>query len=130
MPNNLDASPPASESQVNPSLAQPESGLRAAPEQMGELSGAAGLVPIQNPPLVDPIQPVTVPTPTTPLPPVAQDDSLTADDVDVIEKEWVNKAKRIVSATKDDPHNQEKEVSKLQADYLMKRYNKKVKLSE
>lgn len=50
-----------------------------------------------------------------------------ADDVDVIEKEWVDKAKKIVSATKDDPHEQEKEVSRLQADYLLKRYGKKIK---
>lgn len=58
------------------------------------------------------------------------DDPLIADDVDVIEKEWVDKAKKIVNATKEDPHQQEKEVSKLQADYLMKRYNKQLKLSE
>lgn len=51
-----------------------------------------------------------------------------ADDVDVIEKEWVDKAKSIVSSTKDNPHLQEKEVSKLQADYLMKRYGKKMKM--
>lgn len=50
-----------------------------------------------------------------------------ADDVDVIEKEWVDKAKKIVSTTKDDPYNQEKQVSQLQADYLMKRYGKKIK---
>ena len=53
-----------------------------------------------------------------------------ADDVDVIEKEWVDKAKSIVSSTKDNPHMQEKEVSKLQADYLMKRYGKKMKTVE
>lgn len=53
-----------------------------------------------------------------------------ADDVDVIEKEWVDRAKKIVSATREDPHQQEKEVSKLQADYLFKRYGKQVKLTE
>lgn len=58
------------------------------------------------------------------------DDPLIADDVDVIEKEWVDKAKKIVNATKEDPFQQEKEVSKLQADYLMKRYNKQLKLPE
>lgn len=53
-----------------------------------------------------------------------------ADDVDVIEKEWVDKAKKIVNSTKNDPREQEKEVSKLQADYLMKRYGKQVKIAE
>jgi hypothetical protein len=52
-----------------------------------------------------------------------------ADDVDVIEKEWVDKAKSIVDEHKHDPYNQEKETSKLQADYLKKRYGKDVKLS-
>lgn len=55
---------------------------------------------------------------------------LIADDVDVIEKEWVDKAKKIVNSTKSDPREQEKEVNKLQADYLLKRYNKQIKLTE
>ncbi len=45
-----------------------------------------------------------------------------ADDVDVIEKVWVQKAKSIVSQTKADPHQQEEEVSKLQTDYQLKRF--------
>jgi hypothetical protein len=53
-----------------------------------------------------------------------------ADDVDVIEKEWVDKAKLIVNQTKGDPYHQEKQVSQLQADYLKKRYNKTVKLAD
>lgn len=53
---------------------------------------------------------------------------LVAADDEVIEREWVEKAKRIVASTKDDPYSQEKEVGKLQADYLKKRYGKEVKL--
>lgn len=55
-------------------------------------------------------------------PPVAADD-------DLIEKEWVDKAKMIVSQTRSDPYAQEKEVSKLQADYMKKRYGKDVKIA-
>jgi hypothetical protein len=63
--------------------------------------------------------------------PITDDDvPAIADDVDVIEKEWVDKARKIVNSTKDNPHQQEKEVSKLQADYLMKRYGKQIKLTE
>lgn len=58
----------------------------------------------------------------------ADDNPLVAADEDLVEKEWVDKAKKIVNATKDDPYNQEKQVSKLQADYLKKRYGKEVKL--
>jgi len=50
-----------------------------------------------------------------------------AEDVDVIEKEWVNKARKIVNSTKDNPYKQEEEVSRLQSDYLMKRYGKQIK---
>jgi len=54
---------------------------------------------------------------------------LVAGDEDLIEKEWVDKAKKIVADNKEDPYSQEKEVSKLQADYLKKRYGKEIKLS-
>ncbi len=50
-----------------------------------------------------------------------------ADDVDVIEKAWVEKAKSIVKQTKDDPYTQEKHVSSLQEDYQRKRYGKERK---
>lgn len=53
-----------------------------------------------------------------------------ADDNDLIEKEWVNKAKLIVAKTKDDPREQSKELYKYKADYIKKRYNKDIKVSE
>ena len=58
---------------------------------------------------------------TTPssFPAVASDD-------DLIEKEWVDKAKKIISETKNNPYQQEEDVSKLQVDYLKKRYGKKI----
>jgi len=77
------------------------------------------------------------PMPVVPLPsdqPVAQqqdyatnDDSpLVAADEDLIEKEWVDKAKKIITDTKHDPYEQEKAVSRLQAQYLKKRYGKEL----
>ncbi len=59
----------------------------------------------------------------TPTPVAAADD-------DVIEKEWVNKAKKVINATKGDPYAKEREVSKLQADYMQKRYGKQVKMPD
>ncbi len=50
-----------------------------------------------------------------------------ADDVDVIEMEWVNKAKQIIEKNKDNPHAQEAAFEKLQRDYLKKRYGKEIK---
>ena len=53
-----------------------------------------------------------------------------AEDVDLIEKEWVNKAKAIVNHTKDDPRRQNTELNKMKADYIKKRYNKDIQVSE
>lgn len=53
-----------------------------------------------------------------------------ADDSDLIEKEWVLKAKQIIAATRDDPYTQNRELSKFKADYLKKRYNKDIKIEE
>lgn len=49
-----------------------------------------------------------------------------ADDTDLIEKEWVMKAKQIVEQTKQDPYKQTKELHKFRADYMKKRYNKMI----
>lgn len=53
-----------------------------------------------------------------------------ADDLDIIEKEWVIKAKAIVAQTKEDPHLQNKEINKFKADYVKKRYNKELKVAQ
>ena len=59
----------------------------------------------------------------TSLPDVAADD-------DVIEKEWVNKAKHIIAETTDDPYRREEAIKQLQKDYMRKRYNKEMGASE
>jgi hypothetical protein len=73
----------------------------------------------------------SLPAPKTSQGPAkATDDNPTiAADEDLVEKEWIDKAKKIVAQTRDDPYAQEQEVSKLQADYLKKRYGKELKLS-
>lgn len=53
-----------------------------------------------------------------------------AEDSDLIEKEWVDKAKSIAGRTRDDPYMQSKEMNRMKADYLKKRYNKDIKLPE
>jgi Txe/YoeB family toxin of Txe-Axe toxin-antitoxin module len=49
-----------------------------------------------------------------------------AADSDLIEKEWVIKAKQIVEHTAEDPFQQQQELSKMKADYMKKRYNKDI----
>ena len=80
-------------------------------------------VTIALPSVPNPTQDNDVTATTTQTPVVAADD-------DVIEKEWVNKAKKVITQTKGDPYTKEREVSKLQADYMQKRYGKQVKMPD
>lgn len=51
---------------------------------------------------------------------------VSAADEDLIEKEWVSQAKKVISTTKDNPHEQAKLVAELMRDYVKKRYGKEV----
>ena len=74
-----------------------------------------------------------LPTIPAPAPPAVQapasttstdDTPLIAGDDDLIEKEWVDKLKRIITLTRDDPYERARVIAQLQADYLKKRYNR------
>ncbi len=60
--------------------------------------------------------------------PVATDSDApdAAADDDLIEKEWVDKAKKIIADTRDDPFRREREISKLQIEYIRKRYGREI----
>lgn len=62
--------------------------------------------------------------------PGPQDTPPIADDTDLIEKEWVDKAKQILERNKDNPHALNQEINKVKADYVKKRYNKDLKTSD
>jgi hypothetical protein len=49
-----------------------------------------------------------------------------ASDDGKIEKEWVGRAKEVVAKTRDDPHAREEGVKGLRADYMMKRWGRKI----
>lgn len=107
--------------------------VESAPEQPArqevQLAG-----PVQSGPALPPPTPVPTQPPQQQVVPVLHPlgsqsgNPATAADDEVIEKEWVDRAKKIIDQTKTDPYKQEQEVSKLQADYLMKRYGKEVKV--
>jgi hypothetical protein len=52
---------------------------------------------------------------------------LVAEDVDVIEPEWVKRAEEAVAANREDPHAEEVAVEAIQIEYLKKRYDIDVK---
>lgn len=60
----------------------------------------------------------------------ADDTPMDADDVDLIEKVWVEKAKSIVKDTQGNPHVQNEQMSKIKSSYMKKRYDRDVKVSE
>lgn len=89
----------------------------AAQNSQGETPGdTASSGPKQQSASADPSQ-------TPPMPQIA-------DDTDLIEKEWVDKAKEVVARTAQDPHLQSREINKIRADYLRKRYNKDIRQSD
>ena len=73
-------------------------------------------------PVIDPAQQ----QPSAGQPIVTDDNPTNAADEDLIEKEWVEKAKKVVAETRNDPYAQDRAISKLQADYLNKRYGRQI----
>ena len=90
-----------------------------------------------QPQMPAPAIPATQPPATTPPASAAHSTStddntsgLAAKDADLIEKEWVDKSKKIVSATREDPYKQKNEMSRVKADYVQKRFNKTLKVDD
>ena len=121
--------------QVPLAEAPAEAALEAAEQAPAIAESAAGVTaPASAVPALIPL-----PTPSG-LPAAAPPDDVSAttqagglqiaDDGDLIEKEWVNKAKAIVERTREDPHKQNEELTVFKADYMQKRYNKTVKLNK
>ncbi len=123
---------------VNPNMPVPETNQQTEVNNM-ELPSAPSPVP---PPTATPmhqanpvapapaVEPPMAPTAVAPTVPAQDDAQLTAEDNDLIEKAWVMKAKAIVEQTKDDPYKQNKEINKVKASYIKKRYDKDIKLTE
>ena len=127
VPEGLEQAPvsPTPNGERIPVLPTPEGGLDTGlerVEQTAEASAAVadaaavGGVPMPPPPAAPTTQPVS-------------DSPAVAADEDVIEKEWVDKAKKIILETKDDPFTRTTRVNELQKDYLKKRYNKDLGVS-
>ncbi|HSX14346.1 MAG TPA: hypothetical protein VLE72_00330 [Candidatus Saccharimonadales bacterium] len=110
----------------------PEQGPPApAPEQV---SAPGNAQPVVSTPAGSPVvsPPPTAPVPQSPAPPTPQPKTTTptpatAEDVDVIEKEWVDAAQAVVEKNAQDPHAEEEGFEDLQVDYLKKRYGKDIK---
>lgn len=96
----------------------PEQGKGAEQLMVDHQGGSMPVVqqPTALPAVDDQVQDATVVS-TTPA---------TARDEDVIEKEWIAKVKSVISSTSDDPYKQQSMMSRLMADYVLKRYGRKI----
>lgn len=114
---------------LGPEIAPPNTGeFQRAPEKHEvheqKQDAGGGQAPQQAPVPAAPVIVPTAPQPVTASIPQDDTNPPVAADEDVIEKEWVEKAKKVIAETKHDPYLQEQAVSLLQADYLQKRYGK------
>ncbi len=107
---------------------QPERGLlETGNEHKEQASEAAAKTSDLSGPTIVPLMPAAPPTDDA----VSDDQAAlaapaVAADEDLIEKEWVDRAKKIVADTREDPYSQENAVSQLQKDYLKKRYGREL----
>jgi hypothetical protein len=134
---NPNVQPNPGQQPVNPNLPTPSTGETQPAPVAPEAAPQPGTTPnpaAAMPPPVVPVDPAQAaaqaPAPqpgANPNPAAAPAMPAVAADVDVIEKEWVDKANDTINKTKDDPYREEEEVEALQIDYLKKRYGHEVK---
>jgi hypothetical protein len=98
----------------------------SAPEAVNTGSKAAASVPLTIPLPYDPTMTPQQSAPTTSQSSSAQ----VSDDKDLIDKEWVDKAKAIVERTRNDPYKQSEDLTLLKADYMKKQYSKTIRISK
>lgn len=134
---NLNLPPPVDQAgeQVPPAAGpedQPEIAPRpAASAERGSAPPAATPSPFQ---VAAPAQPApaapVIQTPSDVTRTSKSDKAKLIKDDDLIEKEWVDKAKRIVEQTREDPHQQSEQLTMVKADYMQKEYNKTIKVNK
>lgn len=128
----------SSQPKTNEKLPTPGSKEELQPEKIAEPYAVQHQAPVPQAtiPVADAAVQAAVALPVDPMvagqPAVAttKQHSTPADDVDLIEKVWVDKAKKIVAQTRDDPYVQKNEISKVKAEYMGSRFGKKIKLSD
>ncbi len=124
--------PPSNGPEVVPSLPPIDTSIERGQQRVEQAAeaGASVMDATAQAAAVATATPVVGAQPAGPQTATAPATPLVAADEDVIEKEWVDKAKEIIDQTKDDPHTRTQKVNELQRDYLHKRYGKVVGAGE
>lgn len=104
----------------------PERGLLETGNEHKEqvTEGAAKVSDLSGPTVVPIMPPVTLTEDASIADQTLVATPAIAADEDLIEKEWVDRAKKIVADNREDPYSQENAVSQLQKDYRKKRYGR------
>jgi len=97
-------------------------------ERISQAASAVSQAAAASDPITIPLPSAAVQTGQSTVPDPAVVNPVVADDADLIEKEWIDKAKDIVAKTKSDPHMQSVELTNFRHDYMKKRYGKEIKL--
>lgn len=117
--------PPSVGPEVIPSIPAIEVQPIQAAEAYEQRADAAGVAAQNAGAPAQVAQPVAPQAPAPAAVPVqAVTAPIVAADEELIEKEWVDKAKEIIQRTTGDPHARTEQVSQLQRSYLEKRYGK------
>lgn len=117
---------------ANAPEAQPEVGAASAvAAERAPSSAASGATAAQPIIPLPPIDNSVAPVPQSSVSSTSKSAkvALITDD-DLIEKEWVDRAKKIIESTRDDPHQQSEQLTLVKADYMKKRYDKTIKVSK
>jgi hypothetical protein len=111
--------------------------IQPAPAQQQEAAAQPGPAanagqPVASPTQQSAVDPMAMAMGQVPVPaagdtPAATPGPGVADDVDVIEPEWVEKVEEVVKTHQGDPYGEEEAFEELQEDYLQKRYGLTVK---
>jgi hypothetical protein len=114
---------------VRPEDLETATGGQASAQEMAPMPGSS---PSSSPPSnqvsapprlsADQVAAAIAATPSPPSPLAGMPAPINADDVDVIEPEWVTKAESVVAEHQGDPYGEEEAIEDLQQDYLKKRY--------
>lgn len=111
--------------------------LSDAPEKAVETPKTPESSPSRQaaPPIpVLPVLPVTDDTPIVANPTsgagALSTNSMAASDSNRIEKQWIERAKVVIAQTKENPFAQKNEMSRVKAEYIEKRFNKKLKTDD
>jgi len=120
---------------VAPSEADPNLGQATEQRNIEQPAAAVPVTPAQAAQSVQDVAQATTPiipglTPAAAGVAAVADEAMLAEDGDLIEKVWVQKAKEIVERTRNDPYNKNLEINKVKKDYIQKRYQKDVKLTD